>query len=208
MGSSRDRTTWTNYELIELTPDQLIKAYRGNWIARKVVDIPAFDSVREWRNWQAGDDQIEKLEEGERRLQVRPKLARALKLARLLGGAAIVLGVDQGQPDEPLEIERVGAGGLKFIHVASRLEITAGEVQRNPPDPRYGEPVDYEFSTGSGETIKRQPSRVIRLVGAEYPDTRTSVDGWGDSVLQAVDSAIKNAGVTAQGIAGLLEEAK
>src|SRR5262249_26951348 len=100
--------------------------YRGEWIARKIVDIPAFDSTRAWRNCQAEEDQIEKLEETEREFGIQHKLLSALIKSRLFGGAAIVLGINQGTFQDELDVDRVRKGDLKFIHVVERWMIAAG----------------------------------------------------------------------------------
>jgi hypothetical protein len=71
--------------------------YRSDWLARKIVDTPAFDSTRAWRQWEAEADQIEALEEAERSFGLQRKLLEALTKARLYGGAAMVLGV-KGTP--------------------------------------------------------------------------------------------------------------
>jgi hypothetical protein len=57
------------YSLVLLEPDQLEAAYRSDWIVRKAIEIPAFDSTRMCRAWQAEQDQIEALEETEQRHQ-------------------------------------------------------------------------------------------------------------------------------------------
>ena len=37
---------------------ELEAMYRGDWVARKAVDIPVNDMLRPWRSWQASADQI------------------------------------------------------------------------------------------------------------------------------------------------------
>lgn len=203
MGTAKDKSTAAAWYVNELDPAQALAAYRSDWIARKVIDIPAFDMVRERRNWQADNALIEKLEAEEARLQLWPKLARAIKLARLYGGSALILGTGDTDPSQPLRPDSVSEGGLQFIHVASRYEIAAGQLERDPASPRWGEPVSYTM----GGTLTLHPSRVIPFIGAEVPDL-TVGQGWGESVLQAIDDAIKNAGLAAGGIAQLLQEAK
>lgn len=208
MGTQKDKATASSYHVMEMTAQQAVAAYRSDWIARKVVDIPAFDMIREGRNWQAKNEQIEKLEATEARVQLWPKLAKALKMARLYGGSAIILGTGDQNLMQPLDLNGIGADGLKFIHVASRHEITAGQINRDAASPGWGEPVDYTMTSNTGGGLKLHPSRVIPFIGAEVPDLAMTTGGWGDSVLQALDEAIKNAGVAAGGIAQLLQEAK
>jgi hypothetical protein len=93
-----DKEASAEYDLVLLQPDQLEAAYRSDWIVRKAIEIPAFDSTRMWRAWQAEQNQIEA--ETEQRLNIKRKLERALIKARLYGGAAIVIGVDGNMGDE------------------------------------------------------------------------------------------------------------
>ena len=207
MGTQKDKATHSRHYLRELTQPELLNMYRGDWISRKVVDIPAFDMIREGRDWKADKADIEKLEKEERRLQIWPKLAKALQLARLYGGSALILGDGADRPSTPLDPERIAQGGLKFVHVASRYDIRAsGQIDKDPMSPGWGEPLGYEM-TGTRGGVTIHPSRVIPFLGAGLPDLNFS-DGWGDSVLQAVDEAIENAGLAGAAIAQLLQEAK
>src|SRR3954470_4168306 len=83
LGGERDKQAATQHSFQPLDPGQAAAAYRFDWIARKVVDIPAIGSGRGWRDWQAGEGEIEAIEAEERRLGLRQKLAAALKWARL-----------------------------------------------------------------------------------------------------------------------------
>ena len=172
-----------------------------------MIDIPALDQVRAWRNLQAAEPAIAAIEAQERRLQVRAKVLKALKWSRLFGGSALLLGVDQGRPDTPIDLERLGAGSLAYLHVVSRHELSVGVLDRDPASPGFGAPTTYSLVGADGGRIDLHPSRVIRLGGVETPDLDRT-DGWGDPVLLALDEAIKNAGLTAAGIAGLVQEAK
>jgi phage-related protein (TIGR01555 family) len=207
MGTQKDKATRTRHYMRELDQGSALTMYRSDWIARKVVDIPAFDMIREGRNWQADDAHIEALEKEEARLQIWPKLAKALALARLYGGSALVMGVGTDNPATELRPESVQQGGLAYVHVVSRYEISVGEIEKDPASPGWGEPTYYSMSGARSGSLRIHPSRVIPFIGAELPDLTFS-QGWGDSVLQAVDEAIENAGLAGTAIAQLLQEAK
>ena len=53
-GTGRDPRTATHYAISRpmMTQHELAAAYRGSGIMRKIVNIPALDMVREWREWE------------------------------------------------------------------------------------------------------------------------------------------------------------
>lgn len=188
--------------------EQLEAAYRGDWIARRVIDQLVRDMTREWRSWQGSKTQIAKLEAEEARLGLRAKVTRAKKLARLYGGAAMILGDGTTDPTKPLDIETIGLGGLKYVHVLSRWEINAQELERDPMSPFFGEPKYYTLSAGTGP-VDLHPSRVVRFIGAEVPNhNHAQTEGWGDSELQALYQAVLNAASVQENFASIIEEAK
>jgi phage-related protein (TIGR01555 family) len=209
MGTERDKMSFTNFNFTALNRAQLDFAYRGDWIARKVIDIPAFDATREWREWQADKKDITLLEEGERKFFLLQKVKQALIKARLYGGAALVLGVDVGDPAKELKVEQVKKDSLKFVHAVSRWELTAGPIEFDITSPYYGEPKYYQRQNVGQPMFKLHPSRVVRFLGAEVADLQTSgYDGWGDSILQVVSDAIRACGTVNNGIANMVDEAK
>lgn len=209
MGTGKDKSTATQFTFMPMNRQQAEAAYRGDWVSRKVIDIPAFDSTREWRTWQADTKDLNAIEELEQTLGLQRKTMGVLSRARLYGGAALVLGVDQGAPEEPLVIEKLGKDCLKFVHLVNRYEITAGVIDWDIMSPYFGTPSYYERSIPGGATlpIRLHPSRIIRFVGAEIPDINQS-DGWGDSVLQIVADAVISLGTVASSMTALIQEAK
>lgn len=211
IGTSRDKAASTFYSMPVLSDEELLNAYRGAWLPRKIVDIPAFDSVRAWRDWQAKKAQIELIEAEEKRLNVKGKILEAKIKARLWGGAAVVIGTGDQNLTEPLDVERVGKGGLKYLTVISRRNLTAGEIDRDPASEWYGKPKVYQIKSTDGVQVDIHPSRLVVFNGAAQHDEEivtTTYAGWGDSVLLSVVEAIKQADGTAANIASLVFEAK
>lgn len=208
LGTAKDKGTHSRYAFHELTPEQLIAAYRGDWIAGKIIDIPAEDATREWRRWQGGKDQISAIEAEETRLALVQKTNEALIKDRLFGGGAIVMGIDgAGEWDEPIAYDRIQKGALKFAHVVDRHDISAGQINRDLTSPYYGEPEYYQVTSDSAGSVTVHPSRVIRFVSRPLPAKRLETDGWGDSILHRLDTAIKQAGLASEGVASLIHEA-
>ncbi|MCO5085141.1 MAG: DUF1073 domain-containing protein [Rhizobiaceae bacterium] len=194
-----------------LTDLDLLNAYRGSWLPRKIVDIPALDSTRKWRDWQAEADQIEKIEEEEKRLGLKAKVYEARVKARLFGGAAIYIATGDRDPSQELKAERIKTGGIKFLTVLARRGLNPGEIETDPESPHYGQPKVYVLSSDTRQ-VDIHPSRLVRFVGAPFPDDEVPDAlmnrGWGDSVLASTLGAIKNADGTAANVASLVFEAK
>ena len=208
LGTSADKAYHNQFGTQILDHATLTTAYRGDWVARKVVDVPADDATREWRAWQAEADQIEAIEAVEESLGVQEKLKDALVCARLYGGGALVLGVNGDDPSKELVPERVSRGGLKFVHAVSRHEIKAGELELDVTQPNFGAPMYYEVSRPQAVGVRIHASRVVRLVGQKIPDRAQSTDGWGDPILQSVYDAVMNVASSTAGVASLIQEAK
>lgn len=186
---------------------QLMNAYRNTWLAKKIVNIPALDALRKWREWQADQGQITLIEGEEKRLGLQQKVLQAKTLARLWGGAVIYIG-DGGDASQPWDYEQTKKGGLKYLTVMSRREMIAGELELDPTLESYGWPKTYQVAN-STQFLDIHPSRVVVQIGDAHPDpwnTNTNV-GWGDSVLQSVWTSITNADSTAANIASLVFEA-
>lgn len=208
LGTERDKAAGSFYAPVVLTDEQLHNAYRGAWFPRKVVDIPAKDATRRWRAWQASKAQIEKIEAEEKRLQVQARTKEALTKARLWGGAAIFIGTGETDTSKPLAPERVQEGGIRYLTVMSRRDLSATEQDRDVMSPNYGKPKAYRLG---GSAIEIHPSRLVIFTGADIPDQDLATGnqfGWGDSVLQAVFEAIQQIDSTMANVASLIFEAK
>ncbi len=211
MGTERDKAATTFYTHAVMTDEQLIAAYSSSWLPRKIVDIPALDACRKWRDWQAKKPQIEAIEEEEKRLNVKGKVLEAAKKGRLFGGAALYIGTGEANPALPLDVERMEKGGIRYLNVITRRQLSAGEIDRNPESEWYGRPGSYTLSGANGMQIEIHPSRLVLFTGAMPADDEINGNpwqGWGDSVLQSTLDAIKNADSTAGNIASLVFEAK
>ena len=109
--------------VLELLDTNSLEAlYRGDWVSRKIVDIPASDSTRAWRTWNATKQQVKALEETERTFGIQRKLLSALIKARLYGGSAIIVGVGGGQEDMRLKVSSGQIGSLSMFSAISTLK--------------------------------------------------------------------------------------
>jgi uncharacterized protein len=147
LGTPKDPRRSTHFYYRELDRNVLEEMYRSDWLARRLVDLPAEDATREWRSWNGDAKLLEKIDALERKLELQKKVRMALIRARLYGGGALVMGVDQGQPEEELDFDKVGLGDLKFVVVCNRYELAAGPRIYNVDSPWYTRPEYYTIAT-------------------------------------------------------------
>jgi phage-related protein (TIGR01555 family) len=207
LGTSADKNSYRGYVFMPLDPSQAESAYRTSWLTRKIVDVPPQDMTRNWREWQAEAAQIEAIEAEEKRLGLKSKILRALILARLYGGGALILGAP-GLPNEPVNPAAVRKGGLAYIHVVSRHQLSYTSLDNDPASPMFGKPLTWRVS-GSKGGVEIHPSRVVAIRGQLAPEgsVLTADPFWGDPIMQSVGDAVANADLAQAGFATLINEA-
>lgn len=213
LGTGRDKSATTFYTLPAVDPATLSTMYRASWLARKIVTIPALDATRKWRNWQADYEVIEKIETTERRLDVQRKVLAAKIRARLFGFAALYIGTGLGKSWMPLDPERLGLDGIKFLNLLGRNDLQPGDIDRDPESEFYGTPAWYELQTRGATAVplRIHPSRLIVFVGEPVPDDEQLPalgTSGSDSVLTSILEAIKQADSVTANTASLVYEAK
>ena len=184
LGTGRDKAAHDAFAVVELGRAQVEAMYRGDWLARKVVDIVPYDSVRAWRSWSGHRADIARVEAAERRLGLRKAVQRAMLLGRLYGGGALIIG--DGEPDpaalaRPLD-EPLPRGGLRFLHAVSRWQLGASAIELDPLSLWCGEPRMYTLSSPGQPVLELHPSRVVRFLGNPLPDPSLAGAPWSDSV--------------------------
>lgn len=208
LGTERDKSTASGYLFVPKTEAELMAAYRGSWLPRKIVDIPAMDACRRWRGWQATKEQIQRIEAEEKRLGVQGKVRTAMTRARLFGGAAIFIGTGERDTASPLSAAALDLAGIKYLTVLNRRQLTPTEIEQDPQSDLFGKPKAYRLANSQ---IDVHPSRLVIFNGAELPDPELATGaecGWGDSVLEAVMEAIKQSDSTMANVASMVFEAK
>ena len=215
IGTGKDKASQYTYTYTPLDQRTIEAAYATDWLARKIIDVLPQDMCREWRVWQW--DKASDCYELEKELKVRTKVRRALKLARLYGGSAILIGDGSDRPEKPLDVEKIGKGDLKYLHVFSRHQLSNDrEKVKELKDPDYGLPEFYRiaaqgFSSGRRDLdqVLVHRSRFVFFEGAEPPDSiRDQNAGWGLPLYQSILDAVTAANAAAKNAASLVEEAK
>lgn len=208
LGTSKDKRTGSKITRKNLTPEELITMYSGDWLTRKIIDIPVDDSTRKWREFRGLEpDQVTLLERAEKVLRVKQTINRGAKRGRLFGGSLVLMGIDgAGELNEPLEVERVKADSLKYLKVIDRQYIKPGPVDvKNPDALNFMRP---EFYTLSNKT-EIHSSRLLRFDGVDTPDAERAADEyWTTAVPEVLYDAILNVSIMTAATSSLVYESK
>ena len=62
LGAGKDKAAHDRFTLFDLDRGQVEAMYRGDWLARKVVDVVPYDSVRAWRAWSGHRAEVARVE--------------------------------------------------------------------------------------------------------------------------------------------------
>lgn len=206
VASANDKSSYGRYALNVLDLLDLDAAYRTTWF-RKICDIIPFDEVREWREWTGGTEaQVTKLDNEEKRLDLRRKIREARILARKDGASAIIIGTG-GDASKPLDLAQIGRGGLKYITVMNRYELNPGDRDMDISSPTFGRPKVYQLRDAN-VMAPIHPSRVVVFTGNPIRQMNFW-DGWGgESIWVELRDAVKSSDQIAAGVAAMIDEAK
>ncbi len=196
----KDKRVSTTFGTPEsLTEGELDDLYRGEGFGRRIVDLVANDMVREWF-FIEGDTDGDTLA-ALKALKFKKHLGKAIRQARLMGGAGIFMFVDDGAQDPAEELRPEAIKKIESLKVYNRYELSRKEWYQDPEDPRIGQTSIYTVNPRdqSSHTFDVHETRLLKVDGADV-STRVrwqTNDGWGDSVLQAAYTRL-------QGLASML----
>lgn len=207
LGTGRDKQSGASYAIPTTTWADYFAAYKASALVRRAIDLPAEDACREWREWQAEGTDISLIEAEETRLGLRGKVKEARSLARLYGGSAILIGTGDSDLSQPVQPGQVGKGGLRYLTVLSAMDLSAGDISRDPTSPRFGLP---EYWTMTGASVRMHPSRFAIFYGTP-PMGGMGLEiktGWGESELSGMLPALRRVDEVMGNINSLVYEAK
>jgi hypothetical protein len=199
--SKRSANMWV-YDLLN-NYQQLDSAYQTDWIARKVVDIPAKDMTREWRRIKS--EFAEEITAVEQEFCLPNVVQEALTWAGLFGGAGILMLTGQDL-SKPMNINRVKKGSLQQLLVFDRWDLSPLTINTwDILSPNYLMPEFYTIRNG-GQQIHW--SHIVRFHGERLPRRwMEHTQGWGDSKLRKCIADIGDMVAAKGGIAELMQEA-
>ena len=98
----------------------LTNAYRGSWLARKIIDMPAEDMTMKWYRLSTTlpQEDLQKLKELEATHSVKQELTNAIQWARLYGGCMVLMVVKELFNDDlsqPLDTGTAAGDAAVFV---------------------------------------------------------------------------------------------
>jgi len=186
--------------------------YQSDDIAARIVNRIPEEMLREGyqvvveNDPKLGEKAMMKLEEH----KIDEKLERALKWNRLYGGSAIIIGIGNQPPEEPLNLKDIKK--VDYFTPLDRYRLCAEmPVEDEVESENFGNPNHYtiqsEVSTSKTVGIKIHYSRMILFKGVELPyNLYIKNNYWGDSVLSRSYNAIRNYQTAFDNVASAMQD--
>lgn len=192
------------FNLVTRNRIQLEAAYRGSWIAGRVIDSYAKDMCRAGIqiNTNEGAEQVQEVNACMSRLQIWQSVNANIRWGRLYGGSVGVLQIEGQQLIDPLDTENVRQGQFQGIAVYDRWQIYPALEKIINSGPNMGLPEYYDIVLGTNLNdpglgpdgqhtsnatgkVRVHYSRCIRAIGIELPFWQAITEMmWGESVLE------------------------
>ena len=214
-GGTYDQTNKITFQSnYNLTDTELESLYRYDWISRRVVEAIPQDSMREWIT--IDDKNKVAIEEAIKKFDLKKKIKEAFILARLYGGATMLL----ASKNSGALMQQLKPGSeITCINVIDKTQIMVKGEYIDPFKPNFGQPEIYELNAmnrrpgvNNNQSLQKMhsmihESRLIRIDGNYLPDKlKVQNDGWHDSVLNSINTAINQCGVSLQSGAQLMQD--
>jgi len=186
--------------------DVLDRIYRTNVFAQKIINAPAEDMVRKWREFTCDDvEKAEKRQKAEVGYQIKDKVKDAVRYADLYGGSALLIVLQDQDWMEPLDISKIRQGELVKLQPVFLGEMfSAGPINYNPSSPYFETPEYYNINNMGN--IHR--SRLIIFEGIPLSlYSKITQMGFGDSRLTSCIDILNSAQIVWKNIVNLLVRA-
>lgn len=189
-----------NASAFPLTDEELLILYTLNGIARRIVELPAYRATR--KGWSCPDVPATE----DKRLDTWAVCRRAIAMARLWGGAPVLMVTEDDIPrgrfrrdpyqwlQQPLDLQRVGQ--LRTLQVFDAFEAEPWIYDEDMFSPTYRQPLLWRISSRRWFGLVHA-SRIAWFRGNERPPSQSEDGLWArnrmpdDSVLQVGWDALR-----------------
>lgn len=185
--------------------------YDLDGLAARIVDSTPKHALRRGFGVTTGNATVDTALRGQLdTLDVNARTRFAWTWARLFGGGALLLGLDDGRdPADPVDLNALRA--VRYVVDLDRRELVPVAWDNDPSSARFGQPVHFLLQRAGAQAVDSRVihvSRVIRFLGAETTRRRKQeLRGWGDSVLSRVYGDLQQARGGYAAVSTLLQDA-
>lgn len=215
---TRDKRLGAETTVYEITQSDAEDLYRGDDLGAVVAEKLPQEMLRKGfevaveEDREASENVSKKLGD----LGARKALQEALVWARVYGGGAVFLGVDDGVFDLSKPLDPAKVKGVRFLTVFNRWELTAKDYYADPLNPKYGSPKTFylhplwlnaEASAAGRTNVVIHESRLLIFDGVPVTRRqRIANQGWGDSIYIRVYEVLRDFNMTWSAAANLLTD--
>ena len=208
-GDRRDRGRTDTVRFVagaELCDAELSEAYEHLWLARRIVEAPVEDALR--NGWGTEDDALVKdFERLNYSIHAEGAFQRACTMARLKGGAVLFKGYRNSRGQQLTEPPPQGAE-IEWLEVFDRYQLIGEQRNRDLDSADFDRPQVWRVRGDRRTGMVFHPDRAIFFPGA--PRARSvgvskEDQDWGMSVLQAIWADVQRYGTFWQAVAHLMQ---
>lgn len=209
LGTMRDKASYGQYKALPAkTVAELNIIYGADWIAKRIINKPAYDATRAgfyFENIEL-DDSL-KVGRYAKDIKLNKHLLKAVACARLHGWSYILIGArDRLSLDQPLQINE--GQPLGFITVLKRHQCEpkkeAGFLSADLTGGLWEEPEYYLM----GKSVKKTTVHHSRIIKIEAPDPIGDENGNPTPILQQVYETLRRQTSVAANAESLVYESK
>ncbi len=158
--------------------------YRTNVFAQRIINAPADDMTRKWREFVGDDPQmIDQRTSVEKKYLIKDKFNEAIRYANLYGGSGLLIVLNNTKDwSEPLDYSTVRKNDFIKLQPVFLGEIYgSGALVLDPSHPNFGRPIYYNINNMSTNV---HHSRLVLFEGVPLSlYARMNQTGFGDSKL-------------------------
>jgi len=207
--AKKDKRVNVNVSPDILTQQEAENLYVADATARKIVDRVPEEGVRKWFEiYNVTPEVRNKFDKIFSDLELKTAITKAWIDARLYGGSALFINIDDGRSLEK-EIDYKNIKKINSILCFNRYELfPTTNINKDIKSSNFGMPEEYTLSSSNAyENIKIHHSRLIRFDGNPLPNRFfISNNYWHDSILSSLYNPIINYSQTHDSIASLMQD--
>jgi phage-related protein (TIGR01555 family) len=203
LGGANDKTTSMVPNRIRMDWGSLEQSFLADALVRRFIEIVPSYALRDGFTVVCDDKEVVKLLTREaNRLKIVHAVKKCWTWARLYGGAAIIMGVNDGNNSEsPIGSPR----SVSFLRVLDRTHVHAqGVIVDDFESKHYGEPESYQVSPINGTPKVYHADRVIKIKGLDVPNRLYMENNyWGQPVMEALYGSLQKYNAVQDGAANV-----